>query len=264
MQEIRVSSWGELHERLYEGSWQEELGRFRSDFAYRGEAEGPSNLVTSLARLGGDYPALENHLLRNFRRYARRRAVPDDTVWNWLTVGKHHGLPTRLLDWSHSPLVALHFATANVDRLACDAVVWRVNYVKAHALLPDRLKRQLVEEGSNVFTVEMLDEVASSLQELDELTREEAVLFFEPPALDDRIVNQYALFSLMSRANGQLRHWLEKHPELGERIVVPAELRWEVRDKLDQANVTERVLFPGLDGLSAWLARYYTPRHHAP
>jgi hypothetical protein len=41
--------------------------------------------------------------------------------------------------------------------------------------------------------------------------------------------------------------------------VIPASLKWEVRDELDQANVTERVVFPGLDDLSRWLWRYYTP-----
>ena len=85
-------------------------------------------------------------------------------------------------------------------------------------------------------------------------------MFLEPPSLNERIVNQYALFSLMSRAEARLDAWLEQRPHLVRKVVVPAELKWEVRDKLDQANVTERVLFPGLDGLSRWLKRYYLPR----
>jgi len=44
------------------------------------------------------------------------------------------------------------------------------------------------------------------------------------------------------------------------RVVIPAALKWEVRDKLDQANVTERLVFTGLDGIARWLARYYKPR----
>ena len=57
----------------------------------------------------------------------------------------------------------------------------------------------------------------------------------------------------------RLDKWLESHPELCRKVRIPAKLKWEIRDNLDQANINERVLFPGLDGLSRWLARYYTP-----
>jgi len=57
-----------------------------------------------------------------------------------------------------------------------------------------------------------------------------------------------------------LDDWLGLHPTLARRVIIPASLKWEVRDKLDQANVNERVLFPGLDGLSRWLTRYYWPK----
>jgi FRG domain len=255
MHEHRASDWLELHELLFADAWNEDLGLFRSRHAYRGVSDAALGLRSALARRGGGQE-LERQLMRAFRKYAAQDAVPHDTDWDWLALGQHHGLPTRLLDWTYSPYVALHFVTQNMARYDRDGVVWCVDYTRAHELLPQPLRSALVQEGADVFTTELLGSAAPALADLEG----ELVLFVEPPSFDARIVNQYALFSVVSPAETELDEWLAAHPELTRRVVVPAELKWEVRDKLDQANVTERVLFPGLDGLSRWLARYYTPR----
>jgi hypothetical protein len=258
---IRISSWNELNDHLYAGSWKEPLGRFRSTFAFRGMQDAADDLTTSLFRLGGKFVQQETHLLRNFRKYAHRDAVPGDSTWNWLALAQHHGLPTRLLDWTFSPFVALHFATQDLEQFDIDGVVWCVDYVKAHALLPRPLRNVLAEDQADVFTTEILDRAADSLARLDDLSAgSEFVVFLDPPSLDDRIVNQFALLSLMSSPEANMREWLDGHADICRRIIIPAALKWEVRDKLDQANITERVLFPGLDGLSRWLRRYYSPR----
>lgn len=208
MREIRPEGWPELQEALFAEAWDERIGRHRATTAFRRRGDAAEPLTTSLQRLGGELAGVERHLLRNFRKYAAGPAPGDGSAWAWLPLAKHHGLPTRLLDWTLSPLVALHFATADPRLAERDGVVWCVDYAAAHAALPQRLRELLEGEGSDLFTTE------------------------------DR-------------------------PELAQRVLVPAALKPEVRDKLDQANVTER-LFPGLDGLAAWLTRYYGPRPHTP
>ena len=258
MQERTVESWLELHELLFAESWNDELSLFRSSFAYRGCSDARADLSSGLVRIGGD-SELERQLMRAFRKYAAQDAVPHDTDWDWLALGQHHGLPTRLLDWTYSPYVALHFATQNMSKYELDGVVWCVDYVRAHELLPKKLRMELDEEGANVFTTELLAEAAPGLHDLEEYA-DNFVLFVEPPSFDSRIVNQYALFSVISQPSSRLDEWIAEHSDLALRVVIPAGLKWEVRDKLDQSNVTERVLFPGLDGISRWLGRYYTPR----
>jgi hypothetical protein len=264
MTEIRIESWNELTEALYEQSWKESIGRYRSSFAYRGMQNASHDLRTSLVRLGEGYDQLESSLLRAFRRYAQRGSVPGDSVWNWLAVAQHHGLPTRLLDWTYSPYVAIHFATEDHEKFDRDGVIWCVDYTKTNEILPTRLRTILERESADMFTAEMLSAAASTLVEFDEIGSEDFVLFFEPPSLDERIVNQFALFSVASSAQLLLDDWLERHPDVYRRIIIPSAVKWEVRDKLDQANITERVLFPGLDGLSRWLKRYYTPKRVDP
>jgi hypothetical protein len=261
VRDVRPRDWNDLQRLLFENTWNKAIQRFRSNFVYRGMSDAELPLETTLMRLGGDYRTLEFHLLRNFKKYARRDAVQENNEWNWLAVAQHHGLPTRLLDFTYSPYVALHFATVRLDIYDRDGVIWCVDYVEAHKVLPKRLRTVQQAERANAFTAEMLDHGARSLRELERLSRRDFAVFFEPPSLDERIVNQFALFAFMSKPEARLDTWLAKQKgELVHRIIIPKEMKWEIRDKLDQANITERVLFPGLDGLSRWLWRHYTPR----
>jgi hypothetical protein len=281
--EQKAESWQHLMELLYAESWVPELNRYRSPFAFRGLADSSWPLKTSLIRLGGPIHILERHLLRNFRKYAHSHVKERDSLWFWLTFAQHHGLPTRLLDWTYSPYVALHFATDNLSHYDRDGVVWMVNFVELHKLLPSILSEALALEGSNVFTTEMLTRfeqpenemsvnlfVATAkkkvggtktiriLQDFDSLDKQDFLVFFEPPSIDERVVNQFALFSVLSNPKLIVDQWLEDHNEHVRKIIIPGKLKPEVRDKLDQANITERVLFPGLDGLSTWLRRHYS------
>jgi hypothetical protein len=254
---VRAKSWLDLQELLFADSWDGQIARFRSRQAYRGLSNADYPLETTLMRLGGDYTQLERHLIRNFKKYAHRSMVEKDSIWHWLSLAQHHGLPTRLLDWTYSPYVALHFATVNIEHYDKDGVIWAVNYLLAHQQLPKQLREKLDEEGANIFTMELLSECVNSLEQLKNLKSPDYTIFVEPPSIDDRIVNQYGMFSLMPDANCLLEKWLAEHPQLWRKIIIPAELKWEIRDKLDQGNITERVLFPGLDGLSRWLMRHY-------
>jgi hypothetical protein len=253
-----VSSWRDLDDAITQAGRRPAQSNVRPTLLFRGLARAGYTNTSSLARLQGDYRRLEPHLLRNFRKYAHRER-PGPTTWDWLSLGQHHGLPTRLLDWTFSPLVALHFATASWSD--DDAVLWAVDAEGTHRMLPQRLRRVVEDEEALVFTTEQLAQIAPGLPELDQLTEDEPfLLFFEPPSLDERIVNQAAVLSVISDPTCQMETWLAEHEDQWCAWRIPAAVKAEIRERLDQANVTERVLLPGLDGIAAWLRRYYSPR----
>jgi len=257
--DITIQSWEQLCEEVYHDSWKPGLGRYRSDFAFRGLSDSGYELRNSFLRNCGEHPELEYHLLRNFRKYSIGKDPQlSNTFWRSLVLAQHHGLPTRLLDRTYSPFVAMHFATANIEKHDTNGVIWKVDFVKANKLVGSPFSDLLEEVKCNAFTLEMLEQIVS-LSDFDKLFEENQVLFFEPPSLDERIVNQFALFSVMTSPTAILDQWLKNHPHLFRRLIIPAELKLEIRDKLDQANITERVLFPGLDGLAKWLKRQYKP-----
>ena len=158
--------------------------------------------------------------------------------------------------------MALHFATVDWPHSGTDGAVWTLDFAKVKARLPKRLKSALNRRGVNVFTTTELAAIVPSLAKLrtfEEKGKGPFLVLFEPPSLDDRIVNQYAALSVLSRADKTPHDWLAEDGSVCQKIIIPRSLKATIRERLDMMNMTERVLYPGLDGLTAWLKRYYGP-----
>ncbi len=250
--------WGIIAEQGYNSG----IDRYRSSYLYRGLPNVDFHLETSLIRnckhKGWD---LEKSILRNFTKYA---SIEDPkltySVWRQLIIGQHHGLPTRLLDWTYSPLTALHFATSgeNFSRMERnDCVVWAIDIDEINSLLPKKYKNKLDEEWSYLFTIEMLDKVVQCLEKYDDDMKDNAMILVEPPSIDQRIINQYSYFSVIPKQMHNIETFLNSKTSRTVKYIIDKALKWRIRDMLDQLNVNERIVYPGLDGLSSWIKRHY-------
>lgn len=264
IQEIRITSLGDLIDKVTPTEPDPVTGRHRDSGVYRGAADVSRSLLTSLDRLGGVDPPhtkcdLEEHILRNFIRYSRPYfSTPPVNEWELLVSAQHHGLPTRLLDWTYSPLVAAHFAT--LDRANdVERAVWRLDWKKVHKAFKFPELALLIQDLDELFVKggHFSPWVLFNRKADDE---KHFACMIEPPSLDARIVAQAAVFTLCSDKSQPFDAFLEEHG-LGDaltRFVIPADQVARVRDQLDLASVDERRLFPDLDGVAAQMRRYYS------
>jgi hypothetical protein len=266
IQEVHVHSLGELIDQVTPAEPHPIIGRRRDSGVYRGAFDASLPLLTSLDRLGGIHPphskaGLESHILRNFIRYSRPY-LPSQPVndWELLITAQHHGVPTRLLDWTYSPLVAAYFAT-RPDRRESekDRAVWRLNWHEVHEAFEFPKLALLIEDLHELFGREGTRFTPRRLFRWD-TDRKPFACMLEPPSLDDRIVAQAAVFTLCSDKTVPFDAFLEDH-SLGHtltKFIIPHDEVSHFRDQLDLAGVDERRLFPDLDGLAAMIRRYYS------
>ena len=262
IQEIRISTLEELMPLLSEQEYRPELGRNRSGYLYRGMPDSSYRMVTSLSRCcKGLQKTLEPAILNNFAKYAvREDEMVMHNVWLQMITGQHNGLPTRLLDWSHSSLVALHFAMteenlAEMDRHDC--AVWRIDMNEQINHLPEKYRLAIGREQTTLFSVEMLTKITDSLYQYDEDMGDHSMVIIEPPSTNNRIIMQYSFFSAIPSGMANIETFLNDHTNNTVKYIIDRKLRWRVRDMLDSLNISERLFFPGLDDLSKWIARHY-------
>ncbi len=271
MEEIRITTIDQFYQCIFEQP-QTGYGRWRSHYAYRGLPNPNFKLTTSLQLNCRDKSRkMERNILNNFAKYAEAEDPSvRESIWRRMILGQHHGLPTRLMDWTHSGLVAAHFAMteANLDKLSMrDCVIWRIDVMEMNELLPLEYKVVQKKRKMDVFTLDMLIEAIGenpnsydSLDAYDRAMEDSAMVVIEPPSIDPRIVNQYAFFTVVPMGISDIEGFLTEKTKDTRKYIISKELRWMIRDILDEANMNERMIYPGLDGISQSLKRHYYVR----
>jgi hypothetical protein len=161
----------------------------------------------------------------------------------WLLLAQHCGLPTRLLDWSNSPLVALYFAVWNSARDGEDGAVWFLHATD--------LNRRV--NGQPVLLHVSAAEVVKSAAEAFSGTaiNAPAVIALFPHEIDVRMQMQQSAFTLHSRP--QALHEMPDWTECLRMFTVPAHAKANLRHVLEVAGIFRATLFPDLANLAKWV-----------
>ena len=212
---------------------------------WRGQRDANWSLAPSLYRSG--FAAKETNLNARFRLMAKARrgeCPANDDPLGWLFLMQHYRLPTRLLDWTQSSLVALYFALEEPD--SCDAVVW--------ALSPMRLN--LLEAQTESICMPGSDIVGSlGVQAFrpDKRPRDQRILSVLTEEADPRHMVQQSAFTLHGRSDP-----LEQRAGASDflvRIRIPSAAKRGLRQVLTLYGVNRASLFPDLENLALELAQ---------
>lgn len=247
----------------------EELQHSADTLWYRGCGQSQFHLLPSLYRhrdalTPAKLPALERQIMTRFRQRSLPYQVrPLTDEWDTLFFMQHYGVPTRLLDWTENPLVALHFAAmgacfelnkSGTIRYTAPAAVWILNPStwNRHALQHQRFDGGILTPGDDALVGYKPSPTFTGMNN-------------HPVALygahnSPRIVAQQGVFVLFGQ-NTDPMETVYKAQTFPADCLVKVELKQSVirpiRESLLRHGITESVVFPDLEGLAREIKRSF-------
>lgn len=221
MNEIKVNSTSELFDKLLSfknsRAW---IFRGHQDAAWKLLPKaGRPEFVNSYSRTIN-----EKSIFESWKRYALHflEKVPQNDL-DWLTLAQHHGLATRLLDWTKTPLNAVFFAVNNNEEL--EAAVYCLE-IRTSEILPESVVDPFGVEGIKVFF---------------------------PKGMSARILSQRGLFIINDEPEVPLDDKIGKRLH---KIIIDRMALKEINDTLEFLGVNELSIFQDLNSLSDHLNGY--------
>lgn len=203
----------------------------KADLIFRGQST-DKPLLPKLARLSlnGDMAQMEKLMLDEFKRGSLPLTeFKPENNWDWLALAQHHGLPTRLLDWSYSALAALWFAVQNP---------------------PKKDDKGNLENGVVWILAGLVDDFRTNTEKTDPLSNK-ITKIFRSTVVSRRISAQAGLFTVHKINENGKKIRFETNREFKNKltkVIIPHDKFSTLRRQLHVLGVNNATIFPDIDG----------------
>ncbi len=188
---------------------------------YRGVSSVDHKLIPTLGRInlksGDTYQSVERKVIKTFKERSLPflSTIPSNN-WEWLALAQHHGLPTRLLDWTRNPLVATYFSVMKESN-----------------------------EQSVIYILQKNQPIVDVQNSKDPQDMTGNPVRYIPSHVTERIIVQNGLFTFHPDTPNK-----EYKADELDKVIIPSNARKRLKQDLYQYSVHEASMFPGLDGLA--------------